>query len=291
MHYNADMTKSVRTGLLWLKGITAVVFSLYLFFSFTEVLALSQSEKATMPAVAITALEQIIHLQDHNKTYEYVEIVDSCGPYFDGTCVNVRSGPGEEYPVVTTLRKGVVLRVEKKIQSGNRDWYKIVFDEWLRYPERVNGNWYIASDFVRAFSNEGIAELDNENNHGTTKRIIVDRSSQKLYAYDGDRLFMEETISTGIELTPTPRGTFTIFKKTPSRYMQGPLPGISSKYYDLPGVPWNLYFTHQGAVIHGAYWHDKFGERWSSGCVNVDTKKAELLYHWADIGTTVIVRD
>ena len=91
----------------------------------------------------------------------------------------------------------------------------------------------------------------------------------------GEELAMEIDISTGLELTPTPRGTFTVFRKTPSRYMQGPLPGIANDYYDLPGVPWNLYFTEQGAVIHGAYWHDSFGSPYSHGCVNADPKTAE----------------
>lgn len=73
-----------------------------------------------------------------------------------------------------------------------------------------------------------------------------------------------------MELSPTPKGEFIIFRKTPSRYMQGPIPEITgSNYYDLPGVPWNLYFTHGGAVIHGAYWHTSFGEEYSHGCVNL----------------------
>ena len=102
---------------------------------------------------------------------------------------------------------------------------------------------------------------------------------------------MEMVISTGLELTPTPRGTFSVFKKTPSRYMQGPLPGLPYDYYDLPGVPWNLYFTHEGAVIHGAYWHNSFGSRYSHGCVNLPPDEAKKLYDWAVLGTTVIVQD
>jgi lipoprotein-anchoring transpeptidase ErfK/SrfK len=73
--------------------------------------------------------------------------------------------------------------------------------------------------------------------------------------------------------------------------MQGPLPGISEQYYDLPGVPWNLYFTQEGGAIHGAYWHDKFGEEWSHGCVNLPLDSARTLYQWADIGTSVYVHD
>jgi lipoprotein-anchoring transpeptidase ErfK/SrfK len=115
-------------------------------------------------------------------------------------------------------------------------------------------------------------------------------SEEKLYAYDGDKLFMEELISTGLDFTPTPVGTFRVFKKTPSRYMQGPLPNSpSTQVYDLPGVPWNLYFTSGGSVIHGAYWHDNFGKIWSHGCVNLPPQKAKELYMWADIGISVIV--
>jgi hypothetical protein len=111
------------------------------------------------------------------------------------------------------------------------------------------------------------------------------------YAYDGDELFMQEPISVGLEGTPTPRGTFKVYTMIPSRYMQGPIPEVSDQYYDLPGVPWNLYFTKDGAVIHGAYWHDHFGQPWSHGCVNLPPQKAKELYLWADIGTTVTVQN
>ena len=100
---------------------------------------------------------------------------------------------------------------------------------------------------------------------------------------------MQAQTSTGLDDTPTPLGTFTIFKKTPSRYMEGPTPGVSEQAYDLPGVPWDLYFTSGGAAIHGAYWHDDFGQQHSHGCVNLPLQDAETLYPWADVGTTVTV--
>jgi lipoprotein-anchoring transpeptidase ErfK/SrfK len=167
----------------------------------------------------------------------------------------------------------------------------VTFDEWVRYPERVTDTWYVAADYVRHFNDPGPSDLAPGTHPQTTKRIVVNRTKEMLYAYDGDTLFMQEPISSGLELTPTPRGTFTIYRKTPSRYMQGPLPGISDQYYDLPGVPWNLYFTVDGAVIHGAYWHNHFGEPWSHGCVNLSPENAQKLYHWAELGTPVIIQD
>lgn len=219
---------------------------------------------------------------------EYVEVTDGCGPHFEGTCVNVRSGPGSSYPVVMGLRTGVVLPVatSTSVDENGREWNKISFTEWIRYPDRVPDDWYIAADYVRRF-----ASIDTQEPATTTKHILIDRSEQKLYAYEGDELFMEVSVSTGLDLTPTPRGTFTVYRKTPSRYMQGPLPGISDQYYDLPGVPWNLYFTNEGGAIHGAYWHSEFGKQWSHGCVNLPLDQAKKLYEWTPVGTEVVVRD
>jgi hypothetical protein len=226
-----------------------------------------------------------------SEMYEYVEIIGSCGPYWSGECVNTRTGPGKEFPVATKLRNGIVLQVSESIEKDGMTWHKIKLDDWLLYPERVNGNWYVSGDYTRKFTSTGYEELDPDSYSVSTKKIIVDRGDQTLYAYEGDELFMETKISTGIWLSPTPRGTFTIFRKTPSRYMQGPLPGISNEYYDLVGVPWNMYFTKQGAAIHGAYWHDKFGQQRSHGCVNLPLDLAEKIYKWAELGTQVIVQD
>lgn len=223
-------------------------------------------------------------------THPYIVINDSCGPHFEGDCLNARSGPGTEYPSVAKLRTGMLLKVDEIIHTASGTWYTVAFDEWLRYPERLTSTWHISADYVDVVYDKGVVHHDGVST--STKRIVVDRGEQTLYAYDGEDLFMEVRISTGLELTPTPRGTFTIFKKTPTRYMQGPLPYLTvSKYYDLPGVPWNMYFTELGAVVHGAYWHDSFGNRYSSGCVNLPPKEAERLYAWADIGTTITIHD
>jgi hypothetical protein len=251
-----------------------------------------QGEEVVIIDTASTSGSQTL-LPVEKVLFEYVEVIDSCGPHFEGECLRVRSGPGTEYPVLASLRNGMVLKVGGKVEHEEMTWYKIVFDEWLRYPERLKGDWYVAADFVRVLLDEGDKTTwEHEYSTTTIKSITVDRSEQKLYAFTGNELFLEADISTGLELTPTPRGTFTIFKKTPSRYMQGPLPNLADRQvYDLPGVPWNLYFTDGGAVIHGAYWHNSFGSRYSHGCVNLPTDVAHTLYTWADLGTKVIVQD
>lgn len=221
----------------------------------------------------------------------YLEVTDGCGPYFEGGCVNIRSGPGLQYADVGNLRSGMVLRVGDTRVIDGRTWYRIIFDEPVRYPERLAKEWWVAGDYVRIFEHEGPKSLKPGEIATSSKRIEVDRTLQMLYAYEGSTLFMEQAISTGLDDTPTPRGNFKVFSMTPSRYMQGPLPGISEQYYDLPGVPWDIYFTKQGGAIHGAYWHDKFGEHWSHGCVNLPVEKAKELYEWAELGMTVYVHD
>jgi len=225
--------------------------------------------------------------------FEYIEVTGGCGPHFEGECLNVRSGPGTEYDVQRQLRNGIVLKVGGRVARDGQMWYKIIFDEWLRYPERLEGDWYVLSDFVEVLYDEGDKTIWEDGSPTTTeKKILVSRSKQTLEAYEDDVLVLEAAVSTGLEMTPTPRGTFSVFKKTPSRYMQGPLPNLSDKQvYDLPGVPWNLYFTEGGAVIHGAYWHESFGTKYSHGCVNLPVDIARSLYNWAELGTVVVVVD
>lgn len=228
-----------------------------------------------------------------SNTYQYLKIINSCDVHFNGVCVRARSCPGLSCPVIANLRDDMVLRTDGKItEADGVKWYHVIFDEWVRYPERTAKEWYISSDFVELVEakKEKFAK-DSPIIKSETKEIIVKLSKQKIYAYDGDELFMETSISSGLEDMPTPRGVFYIFEKTPSRYMQGPLPGVSEQEYDLPGVPWTMYFTYQGAALHGAYWHNNFGQQWSHGCVNLTPVESQKLYEWADLGTKVIVKD
>jgi lipoprotein-anchoring transpeptidase ErfK/SrfK len=221
-----------------------------------------------------------------------LEVTDGCGPYFDGgSCVNMRSGPGTQYPVVLKLRSGIVLKVVTSTVQDGQTWYQIGFDGVIHYPERVTSTWYVNADYVNLFSHVGPTSTNRGINTASAKRIVVNLTKELLYAYDGDVLFMQQSISTGLELTPTALGTFWIIRKTPDSYMQGPIPGVSDQYYDLPGVPWDLYFTTDGDAIHGAYWHNHFGEPWSHGCVNLPPEQAKILYEWADLGTPVIVQN
>ncbi|MDB5257660.1 MAG: ErfK/YbiS/YcfS/YnhG family protein [Chitinophagaceae bacterium] len=220
--------------------------------------------------------------------YEYLEIIEGCAHGTAGLCIWAYAGPGLTYEKIYQLEKGMLLKVVGTKVIDGQTWYHVYFDEWIRYPERSPKDWYVpavAGRIIRAGGIETVLPTTPSN-----KRIVVDLSDQMIYAYDGDTEFLATKVSTGEDTTPTPTGTFTIFRKTPTRYMQGPLPGVTDIEFDLPGVSWDMYFTQGGAAIHGTYWHNNYGTTQSDGCVNLPPEVAKILYDWAPLGTKVAIQ-
>jgi lipoprotein-anchoring transpeptidase ErfK/SrfK len=114
------------------------------------------------------------------------------------------------------------------------------------------------------------------------KQIIVDLSDSMTYAYQDGRLVYSVLSSMGRPATPTVVGEFKIYRRLESQAMSGP------GYY-LPGVPHVQYF-YAGYALHGAYWHENWGNTMSHGCVNLPLDAAEWLYNFAELGTPVLVQ-
>lgn len=132
---------------------------------------------------------------------------------------------------------------------------------------------------------------DNGNGQGGNsgmagKWIDVNLSTQYMVAYDGNSVFIESYVSTGRPGFDTPTGTFYINSKLESQTMEGVIGG---EYYNVPDVPWVMYFTDEGHALHGTYWHNNFGQVMSHGCVNLPMDVAQALYFWAPIGTPVVI--
>ena len=113
---------------------------------------------------------------------------------------------------------------------------------------------------------------------GEEKWIEVSLDEQKLKAWEGNKLVMEFPISSG-KWSPTPKGTFNIWYKTKNQAMSGGSKELGTYYY-LPNVPHNMFF-HQGYAIHGAYWHNNFGQPMSHGCVNSPLSSVGPLFDWS----------
>lgn len=140
--------------------------------------------------------------------------------------------------------------------------------------------------------------------------VEVDLSEQKLRAWEGDKLFLETLISSGLPWTPTPEGEFRIWTKMKYTRMEG---GQGKYYYNLPNVPFVMFFSNndipgwKGYGLHGTYWHHDFGKPHSHGCVNLPTDVAEQLFYWTtpdieaskgvvkadeeDLGTRIVIHE
>lgn len=122
----------------------------------------------------------------------------------------------------------------------------------------------------------------------SNKRILIDISDQKLYMQESGNTVGTFLVSTG-KWAPTPTGSFAIWTKLRYTTMAGGNPALGT-YYNLPNVPYTMYF-YQGYGIHGAYWHNNFGNPMSHGCVNMRPEEAGIVFNWANVGTPVIVQD
>lgn len=119
----------------------------------------------------------------------------------------------------------------------------------------------------------------------TEQWIDVNLSTQTLTAYEGDSAVMTTLISSGTSSHPTVVGQFRTWLKHETQDMNGYLLGYNYYLEDVPDV---MYF-YQDYAIHGAYWHNNFGNPMSHGCVNVNLTDADWLFNWAPMGTFVNV--
>lgn len=120
------------------------------------------------------------------------------------------------------------------------------------------------------------------------KRIEVNLAGQTVICYEGNEPVFFCRCASGATFSyadgsaedfSTPKGEHAVLLKQPSRHMQGGVEG-EDDYFDLPGVPWNIFFTYAGVAIHGTYWHNDYGIPRSHGCVNVSPEAARWIYRW-----------
>ena len=123
------------------------------------------------------------------------------------------------------------------------------------------------------------------------KRIEVAVGEQRMHVWQGDTLVWSWLASTGIASHPTRRGTFAVQSKIPEAW---------SSAWQLSMPHWlGIYWAgssengiHALPIINGQrLWAGSLGSPVSYGCVVLGVREAELLYHWAEIGTPVVIRD
>jgi lipoprotein-anchoring transpeptidase ErfK/SrfK len=167
-----------------------------------------------------------------------------------------------------------------------RAWYQLT-------DELQPLNYWVPAAHLRPVTPEELAPISPEI-PAHLKRIEVDLARQSLTAYEDDQIVYEARVSSGIPSnrpstngipTETPKGSFNIYSKMPSKHMgngnlmQGDL---DLDAYELVGVPWTMFFhsLDTGYALHGTYWHNNFGWQMSHGCLNMRNEDAKWLFRW-----------
>jgi hypothetical protein len=119
------------------------------------------------------------------------------------------------------------------------------------------------------------------------KTITADLFHQTLSCFEGTNEVFFCRISSGItvDLTTgavsdalaTPVGTLFTHWKIISKNMTA---GSAAAGYSTPAVPWCTFISGEGIAIHGAFWHNAFGEKRSHGCINVTPEDAKWVFRW-----------
>ncbi|WAS88111.1 MULTISPECIES: L,D-transpeptidase family protein [unclassified Corallococcus] len=174
------------------------------------------------------------------------------------TDVVVRKAPDAKAERETTLPPRTLVSVRELSPDGQ--WVRIAEDHWVARGD-LHVAWPLASPSI---VEPGARWLD------------VDLEAQTLVAYEGDRPVYATLISSGQPGTDTPEGLFRIWVK----FAEADMTGTTGKAsYRVATVPWTMFFEGDFA-LHTAYWHDRFGEPVSHGCINLAPKDARALYGW-----------
>lgn len=162
-------------------------------------------------------------------------------------------------------------------------------EKWYLINDDLAGLYHVNPLHVRPIPDEELAPISPEL-EVQHKKIEVNLTTQTLMAFEKDKEVLKTKISSGIPNGPrgsngistkTPQGKFRIMEKDPAKHMGNGNLFADADDYELPGVPWTLFFTLQGHAFHGTYWHQNFGTPMSHGCINMRTEEAKWLFRWA----------
>jgi hypothetical protein len=140
----------------------------------------------------------------------------------------------------------------------------------------------------KIFTEEDVAPISPDVDPNQ-KRIDVDLDFQTLSCYEGNTEVYFCRISSGLNIDPatgaindslstaTPIGSLLTHWKIISLNMTA---GSFQSGYSTPAVPWSTMISGDGVAIHGAFWHNAFGEKRSHGCINVTPEDAKYIFRW-----------
>ena len=125
--------------------------------------------------------------------------------------------------------------------------------------------------------------------------IVIRRGSNRLYLYDGMRLWRVFGVATGQAIYPTPLGRWAIVVKWRNPWWYPPSTSWARGLRPIPPGPGNPLGTRwmglsaSGVGIHGTPDDASIGYSASHGCIRMHIPDAEWLFNHVYIGTTVFI--
>jgi lipoprotein-anchoring transpeptidase ErfK/SrfK len=125
--------------------------------------------------------------------------------------------------------------------------------------------------------------------------IVIRRSSNKLFLYEGTRYRRLFLVATGQHQYPTPLGRFSIVVKWKNPWWYPPNSPWAQGQKPVPPGPGNPLGTRwmglsaPGVGIHGTPTDGSIGYSLSHGCIRMHIPQAEWLFNHVEIGTTVFI--
>jgi Uncharacterized protein conserved in bacteria len=185
--------------------------------------------------------------------------------------VPVRTAPNSQAKILgyfSTINRVKVLAIKK---ADNSVWYQV---DGGRYPGA-----YVEAKFVSPIPQPAPDQkaVMPKNVKPGDYWINLNIGQEVLTLFKGADPVLATYVSTGMKGSATIQGVFNIqYKYTATRMHGGP--PFATHYYDLPNVPWTMYY-HGSFGVHGAYWHDEFGITKSAGCTNMTIGDSKYIFN------------
>ncbi|HLO15783.1 MAG TPA: L,D-transpeptidase [Anaerolineales bacterium] len=215
-------------------------------------------------------------------TVPYVELAH------EGTVASPWLQDHIKYNFPPRLYYGQVVWIDK-IRSDNG------FVEY-RWNEDANGHGYGYGAYgeffwadgagLKVLTDEDVAPI-NPDVDPNDKKIVANLDYQTLSCFEGKTEVYFCRISSGLNYDPqtgqlsdklaTPIGNLLTHWKIISLNMTA---GTFQSGYSTPAVPWTTMISGDGISIHGAFWHNAFGEKRSHGCINIAPEDAKWIFRW-----------
>jgi lipoprotein-anchoring transpeptidase ErfK/SrfK len=125
--------------------------------------------------------------------------------------------------------------------------------------------------------------------------IVIQRGSNRLTLYNGEKVVRKFEVATGQTIYPTPLGKFQIIVKWRNPWWYPPNSPWAQGEKPVPPGPGNplgtrwMGLSSPGVGIHGTPEDGSIGYSLSHGCIRMHIPQAEWLFEHVDVGTPVYI--